>query len=301
MLPLPGSPASSWAMYRSRQKATFEGADLRVCTAFWLFGKWMLAAIALWQKVNRELTTVGLVNNVLYVIILSAALDLVGPNVPKGVVLLADVIPSFLMKLCAPYFIHAIPYSIRILLFVGLSTCGMLLIALTPAYTDGGTISTKMAGVMLASLSGGGGELSFLGLTHFYGPFSLAAWGSGTGGAGLIGAGAYAVATTSMGLSIKKSLLASSFLPVLMLVSFFIILPRSPLKGRERISTVGEIPSPAVDEREHDSDREEDHEDEGLLQGSFSSNGSMISNKSHQPWQAAFINNIRRSRSLFFP
>ncbi|TKA60190.1 Protein btn1, partial [Cryomyces minteri] len=159
MLPVPGSPSSSWAIYKARFKATFDGADLRVCAAFWLF---------------------GLINNVLYVIILSAALDLVGPSVPKGVVLLADVIPSFLTKLVAPYFIHNIPYHVRILAFVALSTCGMLLIALTPASRENNAIAVKMLGVIVASLSSGGGELSFLGLTHFYGHFSLAAWGSGT-------------------------------------------------------------------------------------------------------------------------
>jgi len=36
-------------------------------------------------------------------------------------------------------------------------------------------------------------NLAFLGLTHYYGHFSLASWGSGTGGAGLIGAGAYVI------------------------------------------------------------------------------------------------------------
>lgn len=39
MLPLPGSPASSWARFRERFKAIFSGADPRVCIAFWLFGK----------------------------------------------------------------------------------------------------------------------------------------------------------------------------------------------------------------------------------------------------------------------
>lgn len=38
LLPMPGSPASSWAVYRARLKAVFEGADPRVCAAFWLFG-----------------------------------------------------------------------------------------------------------------------------------------------------------------------------------------------------------------------------------------------------------------------
>ena len=39
MLPLPGAPGSSWALYRSRLRAAFEGAEPRVCVAFWLFGK----------------------------------------------------------------------------------------------------------------------------------------------------------------------------------------------------------------------------------------------------------------------
>ncbi|KAF3008795.1 battenin CLN3 protein, partial [Curvularia kusanoi] len=36
-LPMPGSPAASWAVYRARLKAVFDGADPRVCAAFWLF------------------------------------------------------------------------------------------------------------------------------------------------------------------------------------------------------------------------------------------------------------------------
>ncbi|KAI9870732.1 MAG: G1/S-specific cyclin cln3, partial [Pleopsidium flavum] len=285
MLPLPGAPASSWAMYRARFKATFDGADARVCIAFWLF---------------------GLINNVLYVIILSAALDLVGPGVPKSVVLLADVIPSFLMKLCAPYFIHVIPYPVRIILFVILSMWGMLLIALTPAHTDGGTISTKMVGVVLASLSSGGGELSFLGLTHFYGPFSLAAWGSGTGGAGLIGAGAYAVATTSLGLSVKTSLLTSSLLPIIMLLSFFFILPRGPLKhaGKQLMS---QRHVPALDEGIPDLDHEPEEaetEHETLLTSSAQTGPPMkaLSGVRHtnNPWMG-FRSNLKRSSTLFFP
>ena len=37
-LPMPGSPSASWAVYRARLKAVFEGAEPRVCAAFWLFG-----------------------------------------------------------------------------------------------------------------------------------------------------------------------------------------------------------------------------------------------------------------------
>lgn len=238
----------------------------------------------------------------LYVIILTAALDLVGPKVPKGVVLLADVIPSFLMKLCAPYFIHTVPYSVRVILFVVISTCGMLLVALTPPYTGGGTIGLKMAGVVLASISSGLGELSFLGLTHFYGPFSLAAWGSGTGGAGLIGAGAYALAT-SQGFGIANTLLASSLLPIIMLGSFFIILPRQPLRHatdtskehhRRHRLTRGD------DEHDEGDVRDEDPstESESLLRSSTHSTSNA---RSAPSWRSRFLRNLRRSRSLFFP
>ena len=218
-------------------------------------------------------------------IILSAALDLVGPGVPKGVVLLADVVPSFFTKLCAPYFIQAVPYWVRILAFVGLSAFGMLLIALTPSYTDGGTISVKLAGVVLASLSSGGGELSFVGLVHYYGPFSLAAWGSGTGGAGLIGAGAYALATTSLGFSVKSTLLASAFLPVIMLFSFFVVLPLGPLRASKNLTVT------TIDD---DLDREQQ---EGLLANEPTKPPVSIK---QSVWEQ-FKDNLRRSRTLFVP
>ncbi|KAI4933877.1 battenin CLN3 protein [Alternaria infectoria] len=279
---MPGSPASSWAVYRARLKAVFHGADPRVCAAFWLF---------------------GLINNVLYVIILSAALDLVGPNVPKGVVLLADVIPSFLAKLCAPYFIHKIPYNVRIVIFVTLSVCGMLIIALTPPLQDSGTIAIKMCGVMLASLSSGAGELSFLGLTHYYGHFALASWGSGTGGAGLIGAGAYAIATNTLGITPRTSLLVFSFLPQIMVLSFFIILPLGPL--RAGIQKQGDYE--AIDD--HGDDEEEEvgpaQEQDDLLSSSMHSASGRsfpsVTNTGANSALSSFRANLSRARGLFFP
>ncbi|CAN9443738.1 unnamed protein product [Alternaria alternata] len=279
---MPGSPASSWAVYRARLKAVFHGADPRVCAAFWLF---------------------GLINNVLYVIILSAALDLVGPNVPKGAVLLADVIPSFLTKLCAPYFIHKIPYTVRILIFVALSACGMLIIALTPPLQDSRTIAIKMCGVMLASLSSGGGELSFLSLTHYYGHFALASWGSGTGGAGLVGAGAYAIATNTLGITPRTSLLVFSFLPLIMVLSFFVILPLGPLRA-------GAPKQGGYEAIDNQGDDEEDevaqaHEQDDLLSSSMhSASGrsfTSVNNKGANSALSSFRANLNRARGLFFP
>lgn len=250
------------------------------------------------------LTTPGLINNVLYVIILSAALDLVGADVPKGVVLLCDVIPSFVTKLCAPYFIHKIPYNVRICIFVALSASGMLIIALTPALQDSRTIAIKMCGVMLASLSSGGGELSFLGLTHYYGHFALAAWGSGTGGAGLVGAGAYALATNTLHISPRTSLLFFSFLPVIMLASFYFVLPLGPLKaGSNKNHEYEAIDS--GDQQDEDEALEHGREHEGLLSSSVhSASGRSFSSVKDNDLNGAlksFKANLSRARGLFFP
>ncbi|EAW14105.1 battenin family protein [Aspergillus clavatus NRRL 1] len=278
MLPLPGTPSSSWARSCQRLGAVFQGADPRVCVAFWLF---------------------GLINNVLYVIILSAALDLVGPNIPKGVVLLADVTPSFTTKLIAPYFIHVVPYPARIVIFVFLSVTGMLLVALSPLNINASSIATRLAGIVLASISAGAGELSFLGLTHFYGPFSLAAWGSGTGAAGLVGAGAYALATTSLGLSVDTTLLMSACLPAVMAVSFFMILPRSPLQPFSSAYAGYR----ALEEREQLAEERAFMEDsyDNLLDGQDQLlSESVHSNRSEKLGWHLFKANLRRVRSLFF-
>jgi battenin len=101
-LPFLGSPGSSWQVYRDNLVNTILSREFRTAIAFFIF---------------------GLINNILYVIVLSvilllllrltrqAALDLVGPTVPKAVVLLPDIIPSFLFKAVAPYFFHIVPYK----------------------------------------------------------------------------------------------------------------------------------------------------------------------------------------------
>ncbi|KAL9059853.1 MAG: hypothetical protein Q9162_000923 [Coniocarpon cinnabarinum] len=161
----------------------------------------------------------GLINNVLYVVILSAAVDLVPANVPKGIVLFADILPAFAAKLVAPYFINVIPYGARLFLCAVLSAAGMLLVAHTPS------IVIKLFGIGIASLSSGLGELTFLGLTHFYGRSSLAGFSSGTGAAGLVGAGYYAFATTSLGISTQVTIDLSAMLPAFMLLGYSVGLP----------------------------------------------------------------------------
>lgn len=244
---------------------------------------------------DTDADTSGLINNVLYVIILSAAQDLVG-NLPKGIVLLADVLPSFFTKLVAPYFIHRVPYPVRILIFVALSTAGMLLIALTPATQS---VAVKLAGVILASLSSGGGELSFLGLTHYYGPMSLAAWGSGTGGAGLAGAGLYVMLTTWFGFSVKGSLLASAFLPVIMLISFFVILPQGPLRQGPRNKDYETVPERDLSEEDVDDLPTGNASSSLLAPGPAVATAAYSTHPEGQ--NRTFLANLNRAKALFFP
>ncbi|KAI0025945.1 BTN1 protein [Xylariomycetidae sp. FL0641] len=270
LLPLPGAPSSSWAMYKARFAALFRHADTAVMIAFWLF---------------------GLMNNLLYVVILSAAQDLVGSDVPKGVVLLADILPAFFTKLVAPYFIHKVPYSFRVLFFAIGASLGMFMIALTPAE---GSVGAKMAGVVFSSFTSGAGELSFLGMTHYYGEMSLAAWGSGTGAAGLVGAGLYVMLTDWIGLSVQNSLLVSAFLPAIMLLSFFVVLPRGPLREGRKAQEYRPVPDPGALEQD-DDDTNADNPSDSLLAPKPSTSASP-----RDTW-ALVQTNLRRARALIFP
>lgn len=234
----------------------------------------------------------------LYVIILSAAQDLVG-SLPKGVVLLADVVPSFFTKLIAPYFIHRIPYPIRVLIFIALSAGGMLMIAITPPSKS---VPVKMVGVILASLASGGGELSFLGLTHYYGHVSLAGWGSGTGAAGLVGAGLYVLLTDWWGFTVQQSLLFSACLPAIMFISFFFVLPLDPLRQGSALKEYDAVP-----------ERDVEDEDAGQTEQEIAASTSalLVPEPSVLSANTAYAmtrgetnslpNNLRRAKALFIP
>ncbi|KAG5927057.1 battenin CLN3 protein [Claviceps africana] len=279
-LPLPGTPASSWAAYRARTAALLRHPDTKVMTAFWLF---------------------GLINNVLYVIILSAAQDLVGSSVPKGVVLLADVLPSFLTKLIAPYLIHRVPYHVRVVVLIALSATGMLLVALTPPSKS---VAVKMAGVVLSSLSSGGGELSFLGLSHYYGHVSLVGWGSGTGAAGLVGAGLYVALTDWWRFSVRDSLLFSACLPAVMFVSYFFVLPLGPLRAA-RGKDYETLPDRPVTEEEEEGDDDQGDDDEvGRMPrgaAAYSASGQRHGPSGAVAGGPSLESNLRRARALFVP
>ncbi|KAJ9098490.1 hypothetical protein QFC19_006357 [Naganishia cerealis] len=164
----------------------------------------------------------GVLNNILYVIILSAALDLVSPSTPKGLVAFFNIFPSLITKLFWPYLVHgAVRYKRRILVCTAASWMGMVVIA------AGSSTAIRLLGIGLASFSSGFGEMTFLQLTTTlptpsFSRDALGAWSSGTGGAGIGGAGLWWILR---GLGVKRGIAIASVLPFAFPLVFFFLLP----------------------------------------------------------------------------
>ncbi|XP_043081383.1 battenin [Puntigrus tetrazona] len=199
----------------------------RNCIAFWLL---------------------GLCNNFAYVVMLSAAHDILqkqesqntttptpAPNgsnieisksnsssydcnpVSTAAVLLADILPTLLIKLTAPFYIHKVPYGFRVLVCFFTAVVSFLMVSFSS------TILMSIFGVVFASISSGLGELSFLSLSVFFSRDVLSGWGSGTGAAGVAGAVLYS-AFTQAGLTPRVTLWIMLVVPCVLAFSYFFLL-----------------------------------------------------------------------------
>ncbi|KGB75781.2 protein BTN1 [Cryptococcus deuterogattii R265] len=174
------------------------------------------------KRVFAAFMIFGLLNNVLYVIILSAALDLVSADTPKGVVALFNIFPALITKVVWPLLSNGkIRYTRRVGFCTLCSWFGIMIIALSSS------LSPRLLGISLASLSSGMGELTFLQLTttlptEATSKTALGAWSSGTGFAGIGGAGIWWLLR---GLGVKGGLGLSSFLPLFFPITYKYILP----------------------------------------------------------------------------
>ncbi|KAI0767514.1 batten's disease protein Cln3 [Fomes fomentarius] len=174
-------------------------------------------------KLGSSFFLFGLINNVLYVIILSAALDLVPPSTPKGIIALCNIFPALLAKLGWPYLLKGrIRYARRLIGCTTISVGGMLVVSLFD------TLYMRLLGICFASFSSGLGELTFLQLSTRYHPPSVAGqavgyFASGTGGAGLVGALLW---WELRGLGVRLGVGLSSILPFIIPITYFFILPR---------------------------------------------------------------------------
>ncbi|KAH0951106.1 hypothetical protein HN011_003259 [Eciton burchellii] len=179
----------------------------------------------------------GLCNNYGYVVMLSAAHDILASKfgdknstssdytnttagvrvcntVSTGAILLADILPSLAIKITAPFLpfiVHA-----RLATCVLFSAAGFLVVSLST------TEWLAILGVVLTSLSSGLGEVTLLSYSNQFAKNVISTWSSGTGGAGIIGAMSYA--GLAMVLEPETTLLVMLVVPVLQAITFWCIL-----------------------------------------------------------------------------
>ena len=169
----------------------------------------------------------GVCNNFSYVVILSAAHDLLDTHntttntstvvcrtdkrgrecneVSTGVILLASILPTLILKLTLPWCLDYISYHLRVVVCVISNIISLVMLG---TITE---LSLVLTGVVFVSIQAGLGEITFLSLSSFYGPSALVAWSSGTGAAGILGSVYY--------------LVFSSFLPTRTVIYFVLVIP----------------------------------------------------------------------------
>lgn len=178
----------------------------------------------------------GLCNNYAYVVMLSAAVDILAKfkdttsedataNVTgtgnytctpesAGTILLADILPALFIKLCGPFINWNTHF--QVVLVVLLSVGSFLLTSMSPAKW------VAFLGVVAASLGSGLGEITFLKYSARFDKNVVSSWSSGTGGAGVLGALSYAAIVSFI--SPEHTLQVMLIIPVLLAISFWIIL-----------------------------------------------------------------------------
>ncbi|KAK0097643.1 hypothetical protein PV326_000518 [Microctonus aethiopoides] len=178
----------------------------------------------------------GLCNNFGYVVMLSAAHDILkekfslvndptlnstinlrGCNdLSTGAILLADIIPSLIVKFTVPF----LPFYInfRMAACVITQIVGFLCVS----YSNIQWLT--IVGVALTSFSSGLGEVTLMSHCHKYHRENIVAWSSGTGGAGIIGAFSYAGLRTIV--STDQTLLVMLVVPILEAIAFWIIIAK---------------------------------------------------------------------------
>jgi battenin len=135
-----------------------------------------------------------------------------------SVILLADIVPTLIIKLTLPYVMNFAPYWIRIFASALFSALSFVLVGVSVS------VPVVIVGVACASISSGLGEITFLSFTAHYHKTTISGWGSGTGGAGIGGALVYAGLRTF--LSAKVTILLQLVIPVFLVLAYLFLLTK---------------------------------------------------------------------------
>jgi len=152
------------------------------------------------------------------VVFLSAAENLL-QNM-AGVVLLAATVPGLLLKMTVGFWADRVSYNARIA-WVCMASSVSFFIA-----SEFHSTAVRVLGIVLMSLAGSLGEATFLALTSHFNRSTIGMWSSGTGGAGIVGAGSYVALTDWLGLSSRNALRFCGPTPLISGVVYFFIVNR---------------------------------------------------------------------------
>ncbi|KAJ7385232.1 battenin CLN3 protein [Desmophyllum pertusum] len=153
-----------------------------------------------------------------YSVIISGAQDiLAGTFIPTAAVLVTNVGPYFLVTMIAPYFIHKVPYIMRIVAIYVFFTAGLFIIVYAKE------VYLKLLGICTTSLGAGIGEVSFFTLTAYYEKVTVAAYSAGTGSGFILGPLYYTGLTTWSCVSPNNAMLIMAGSPLLYLLFYAIM------------------------------------------------------------------------------
>ncbi|KAF7547482.1 hypothetical protein G7Z17_g7697 [Cylindrodendrum hubeiense] len=145
---------------------------------------------------------------------------------PLWVVILIETLPALTTKLLIPHFLHHVPYWMRPLTA---GACWILVAIVTNVTPPNVAPPLRIFTSMLAASAAAAMEVSFLGMTRYYGKAGLAGWGAG------VGAGAVFCAVLPFILTIWMEAFLRTFIDWIyvltgaMLMGFFVILPGAPV------------------------------------------------------------------------
>jgi len=206
---------------------------------------------SLLRKLGISFFLFGLINNVLYVVILSAALDLVPSTTPKGLILFFNIFPSLLAKAFWPYVSRGtVRYGKRIFANLVMGVGGIAIVALFES------VYARLFGIGVASFASGLGELTFLQLSTTYSPpevggRSVGYFASGTGAAGLVGAFLWWEVRS---LGVRTGVGISAILPFVTPLTYLFLLPHSSSFSSGSIfasAAYAPIPTIIINDDEH--------------------------------------------------
>lgn len=158
----------------------------------------------------------GLINNFTFIVFLSAAEDILQGY--AGATLVATVVPGLLSKVLFSLLVTRVPYYTLIFIdSVCTTTCSIGVALASSTWI-------KLALLSLQSSIAALGEVSFFALTTKHSPSTIGAWSSGTGAAGIAGAGVYLLLKNILGLSSKHCFLICSPFPLLLVIIYRLVL-----------------------------------------------------------------------------